>query len=162
LNDRERSTTIDKERAVATEDAHVRASDVERDQVIKTLGQHTADGRLTMDEFEERVGEALSATSRADLEPVLRELPALPPDIPDTPQPRPRLPVPSPRLLLTTVAVILAAVMLVNGVWWIVFPLMGVFGGCGRRGMCGTRRRMHDHDRSAPTVPDDDRELIRV
>jgi hypothetical protein len=114
-----------------------------------------------MDEFEERVGEALAATSRADLEPVLRDLPALPPRVVDTPQPR-RLPVPDARTMLTTLAVVLAVVMVMNGVWWIVFPLMGVFGGCGRRGMCGTRRRADVHEHAVPAALDDDRELIRL
>ncbi len=147
---------------MAAEDAHLRASDTERDQVIEALGQHTADGRLTMEEFEERVGEALAATSRADLAPVLRDLPALQPQIADTPHARLRLPMPSGRTLLTTVAVVFAAVMLMNGVWWIVFPLMAVFGRCGQRGVCGIPRQLGDRERPTPAVPDDDRELIRV
>lgn len=147
---------------MATEDAHIRASDFERDRVIEALGRHTADGRLTLEEFEERVDEALAATSRADLEPVLRDLPELAPDVATTARRRPRPPVPDARALVTVVAVVLAAVMVLSGAWWIVFPLIGVFGGCGRRGVCGPRRFTDDRGRSTPAASDDDRELIRV
>jgi hypothetical protein len=37
----------------------MRASDQERDQTVKLLGEHAAVGRLTLDELEERVGMAL-------------------------------------------------------------------------------------------------------
>jgi hypothetical protein len=39
----------------------MRASDQERDQAVKLLGEHAAVGRLTLDELEERVGMALVA-----------------------------------------------------------------------------------------------------
>jgi hypothetical protein len=64
-------------RSVATADPTMRVGQVERDAVIEQLGRHTADGRLTLVEFEERVEEALGAKTRGELDLVLRELPRL-------------------------------------------------------------------------------------
>jgi hypothetical protein len=145
---------------VATPDQHLRASDAEREQVIEDLRQHAADGRLTMDEFEQRVTEALAATTRADLEPVLRELPALERESKSRPRVRRSMPMPSARAMLTAVAIVFAVVMFTQGVWWIIFPLMAVFRGCGRATSCSTSRteRGHTWDSSEP----DERELVRV
>ena len=53
----------------------VRVSDADRDLAIAQLRQHAAEGRLTLDEFSERVGQALGAVTRADLDAVLADLP---------------------------------------------------------------------------------------
>jgi hypothetical protein len=55
----------------------LRVSDAERHRVVAQLQEHCAQGRLTVDEFAERTGEALAARTRADLDHVLRELPAV-------------------------------------------------------------------------------------
>jgi hypothetical protein len=152
---------------MATSDPNLRASDAERDQVVDQLRQHVADGRLTMDEFEQRVAEALAAKTLAELGPVLRELPPLPP-APQTEQPlRRRMPLPGARTLVAAVAVVFAVVMITQGVWWIVFPLMGIFGGCGQKRACSTTYGRHSatygrHHRRADTEVPDERELIRV
>jgi DUF1707 SHOCT-like domain len=76
---------------------NLRVSDAERDRVVELLTRHTAEGRLTFDEFEARVEETLSARTGTELRLVLRELPALEADrrpvsrVP--PGPMPRLPV---------------------------------------------------------------------
>jgi hypothetical protein len=57
----------------------LRVSDAERQRVVAMLQEHCAQGRLTVDEFAERTEEALASRTRADLDRVLRELPALPP-----------------------------------------------------------------------------------
>ena len=57
---------------VAGED---RVSDAERERVVRDLTKHCGDGRLTLDELEERVAEVYAATTRADIEHALRELP---------------------------------------------------------------------------------------
>jgi hypothetical protein len=54
----------------------VRASDAERDSVVGRLNQAVGEGRLTMDEFSERVELAYAARTRGDLDPLLRDLPA--------------------------------------------------------------------------------------
>jgi len=60
--------------------APLRASDEDRRRVQAQLDRHLADGRLTLQEYEDRLGEAWSARTLADLPPVLRELPPLPVD----------------------------------------------------------------------------------
>lgn len=52
-----------------------RASDEERQRVIERLRAETTAGRLTLDEFDERVGEVWGAKTRRELERALRELP---------------------------------------------------------------------------------------
>ena len=53
----------------------IRVSDAERQRVVDELTRHCADGRLTLEEAEERMGEAWAARTRADLAAVLRDLP---------------------------------------------------------------------------------------
>ncbi|HYN95361.1 MAG TPA: DUF1707 domain-containing protein [Pilimelia sp.] len=52
-----------------------RASDDDRQRVIDALQRHTATGRLSLDEFSERVATAYTARTVADLAAVLRDLP---------------------------------------------------------------------------------------
>jgi class 3 adenylate cyclase len=53
----------------------VRASDRDREATIELLRQHTADGSLTLDEFADRVGIAMAARTRRQLEAVVSDLP---------------------------------------------------------------------------------------
>jgi Domain of unknown function (DUF1707) len=53
----------------------LRVADAERDQLIDELREHTAAGRLTSEELEERIGDALRATTRADLDALRADLP---------------------------------------------------------------------------------------
>jgi hypothetical protein len=53
-----------------------RASDEDRRRVIAALERHTAAGRLTLDEFSERVGRVYTASTHGDLAVVTRDLPA--------------------------------------------------------------------------------------
>src|SRR5688500_17720361 len=79
--------------ARASVDDALRVSDDDRRRVIEQLRTHTADGRLSLDEFAGRVGEAWGSTTYGDLRSVLRELPAAAPiAAPPAPrsQPRPR------------------------------------------------------------------------
>ncbi len=55
-------------------------SDAERELVARTLRHHTAEGRLTLDELSDRVGEAYAARVGSELELVLRDLPVTPPE----------------------------------------------------------------------------------
>jgi hypothetical protein len=52
-----------------------RVSDSERDQVVASLREHCVEGRLTLDEFADRMGTALEARTKGELEPVLSDLP---------------------------------------------------------------------------------------
>lgn len=62
----------------------VRVADQDRQQVAEVLRRHTADGRLTLDEFSERVGRALAARTRSDLEVLTSDLPPAPEALPET------------------------------------------------------------------------------
>lgn len=54
----------------------VRASDAERDAVVGRLNRAVGEGRLTMDEFSDRLELAYAARTRGELDPLLRDLPA--------------------------------------------------------------------------------------
>ena len=53
----------------------LRIGDAERDGAISELGDHFAAGRLTTEEFEQRVDQAIRARFNDDLEPLLVDLP---------------------------------------------------------------------------------------
>jgi len=53
----------------------IRASDGERDQVVSLLQRGFSDGRLTQAELEERVGTALAARTRDQLQALTADLP---------------------------------------------------------------------------------------
>jgi hypothetical protein len=57
---------------------NVRVGDADREAVAAQLREHYADGRLTLDELNERLGQAFAAKTRADLNTVLRDLPHAP------------------------------------------------------------------------------------
>lgn len=52
-----------------------RIGDVERDRAADLLREHLALGRLTAEEFDDRLGRALSARTSADLDPLFSDLP---------------------------------------------------------------------------------------
>ncbi len=56
-------------------DQHFRVSDAERQAVTDRLAEHFGDGRLDQAEFDERVGRAMSAKTRADLNGLFDDLP---------------------------------------------------------------------------------------
>ena len=86
----------------------MRAGDKDRQRVVEQLGKHFGEGRLTVEEFDERA-------VRAHASVYLDELPALTADLPGDPQPqprpqyhrraRPRLPLP---LIVLLIAVLLS------------------------------------------------------
>lgn len=53
----------------------IRASDADREQVLRALTEHASVGRLTLVEHEERAGNALTATYRDELASLLADLP---------------------------------------------------------------------------------------
>jgi hypothetical protein len=60
----------------AEPDPGVRASDAERDATIERLSAATGDGRLTLEEFSQRMEQASSARTRAELDRLVTDLPA--------------------------------------------------------------------------------------
>ena len=121
----------------------VELSEAERERVIRDLTRHCGDGRLTLDELEERVGEVYAATTMAEIEHALRFLPATPaaqpprPIIdPSTPM-RPSAPVVrhghgaiDPRrggeiALRIHLAVYLSVIGLLVAIWFLTTPFSG-------------------------------------
>ncbi|HEX4088570.1 MAG TPA: DUF1707 domain-containing protein [Trebonia sp.] len=58
-------------------DPRVRASDADRERTAALLREHHAVGRLTPEEFSERVDKAFAAKTLGDLEALLSDLPAI-------------------------------------------------------------------------------------
>ncbi|MFF4420078.1 DUF1707 domain-containing protein [Streptomyces sp. NPDC001549] len=54
----------------------LRASDADRDRVVERLRDAVAEGRLDMEEFEERLDAVYKSRTYAELEPLTRDLPA--------------------------------------------------------------------------------------
>ncbi|MCD9141546.1 DUF1707 domain-containing protein [Streptomyces albireticuli] len=54
----------------------MRASDAERERITEALREAVAEGRLDMEEFEQRLDAAYKARTRGELEPLVRDLPA--------------------------------------------------------------------------------------
>lgn len=69
----------------AGEPRRIRAGDADRDRVVAALQAHREAGRLTAEEFEERMESALMARWLDELPPLLADLPG--PDTPPRQQP---------------------------------------------------------------------------
>jgi hypothetical protein len=78
--------------------AAIRASDDDREKALGLLREHWLAGRLTLEEYEERCGEAAGARFLHDLRAALRELPEPPPRHWPAPSPAsaPAAPAPAP------------------------------------------------------------------
>ncbi|MEV4658276.1 DUF1707 domain-containing protein [Micromonospora sp. NPDC049301] len=64
-------------------DVELRASDDDRNRVVAELHRHTTAGRLTLDEFSDRVGAVWTSRTLGDLAALTRDLPALPAPVTD-------------------------------------------------------------------------------
>ena len=103
----------------------MRAGDKDRQRVVEELGKHFGEGRLTVEEFDERV-------VRAHASVYLDELPALTADLPGDPQPQPQSPSrrrsPQRRVpVFVLLVAMLLAWSLVATVVYSVPPLFGLF-----------------------------------
>ena len=105
---------------VTTTAAH-RVSDAERERVLDQLRAHAGDGRLSLDEFGDRVSEALAARTGAELTAALRELPRV---VTEREMSAERRAVVRPFVL---VMALLVGIWAVTGFGfpWPVFPLLG-------------------------------------
>lgn len=139
----------------------MRASDRDRDQVVEALREQVAEGRLTFEEFEERIDRAYTARTWDELDKLTEDLPvrvvfaadevgaAETAERPrDTVRPRAGVaPARAQALLPALVGVILVLGLVAARAWPVLpFVLIGVFwfafGGCGRKSgaySCGPR-----------------------
>jgi hypothetical protein len=107
---------------------------VERDEAIRELTRHCGDGRLTLDELEDRIQEVYAAETEEDIRHALRELPVSPAPTPPSPErepPRAATPAPpAPPALpaepdpewqkaVGTLCCIGGFVLLFNGMFWL-------------------------------------------
>jgi hypothetical protein len=67
-------------------ESHLRAADSDRTAVATVLGEHMAAGRLTVEEYEDRLSHAYAAKTYGDLDELTVDLPATVP----APRPEPR------------------------------------------------------------------------
>jgi Domain of unknown function (DUF1707)/Cell wall-active antibiotics response 4TMS YvqF len=64
---------------------HLRASDADRERVAEVLREAAGDGRLTMDELDERLDAVYAAKTYAELVPITHDLPASGQSLPAAP-----------------------------------------------------------------------------
>ena len=104
-------------------DQHLRVSDAERQAVTDRLAEHFGDGRLDQAEFDERVGRAMNAKTRADLGGLFDDLPETgAPAVPERPRRRHRHPILTVVLLVLIIVAAAHAVAAVFVPWlWIGF-----------------------------------------
>lgn len=69
--------------------AEIRVSSAERDEAVAALAVHRSSGRLTHEEYEQRLGRAHRAVARAELEALFDDLPAPHPNLSAAVSPRP-------------------------------------------------------------------------
>ena len=58
------------------DDAKIRAADADRDRIAAALREHMAAGRLTIEEFDERLDRAYAAKTLGELDQLMADLPA--------------------------------------------------------------------------------------
>jgi hypothetical protein len=132
---------------VIPEPHDMRTSDAERESVVDVLREHAAAGRLDADELEERLGAAYAAQLRADLVPLVADLPVAAPE--PAPAPRPRRPRPQLQPLVM-ISVMLIAIWALSGMgyFWPIWPI-GAMALCALGGggyAPGRHHWRHSHD----------------
>lgn len=132
------------ERAGVERESRLRASEAERERVVDRLRHHAGEGRLDIEELEQRVEAAYGAKTRGELARLLEDLP----------EPRRRngargaMALASTALALLPLAVAIAIFSLAPpGLSWIGWPILGwwIFAGLPAAGFglaaCGHSRR---------------------
>lgn len=120
-------------------ESQLRVGDTEREQAAAALGEHFAQGRLSVDEHDERIDRVWSARTRADLGRVFRDLPGAPRRTPPPGYWNGRRGFPGPLLLVLGVLGVLTALthvpLILLGLLAVVFVASrrrSRSGGCGR------------------------------
>jgi hypothetical protein len=125
----------------------VRIGDAERDGAIAALSEHFAAGRLSREELDERVEQAMGAKFDADLVPLLADLPST---LPPQPLKKASSAPPVVQLLWSLMPLLLVAVVvtaLVTGVPWLLWSMLWIFmmTGYGNRRAHLVYQRQHHH-----------------
>lgn len=108
----------------------VRIGDAERDRAIASLGDHFAAGRLTAEEFDQRMDQALKARFNEDLEPLFADLPrTVEPDAQSNSNRRPDLHLAWSAMLWMAPLIVIFAVVaaVVLSAPWLVWVFLWVF-----------------------------------
>jgi Domain of unknown function (DUF1707) len=108
----------------------VRIGDAERDRAIASLGDHFAAGRLTAEEFDQRMDQALKARFNEDLEPLFADLPrTVEPDVQSNSNRRPDLHLAWSAMLWMAPLIVIFAVVaaVVLSAPWLVWIFLWVF-----------------------------------
>ena len=121
-------------------DQNMRVSDAERQEVADRLAEHHVAGRLDQAEFDERVGRAMSAKTRADLNGLFDDLPETgAPAASGSPHPHPRR---RGHPVLLVALIVLIAIASGHVLWpllWIGFLVMLVLVATGTIGRSRSR-----------------------
>jgi hypothetical protein len=116
--------------------SEIRIGTIERERAATDLGEHLAAGRLSTEEFDERVRRAYGARTAAELTPLFRDLPDLhPAPTPGENSPRRDL---RPLFLVLVLGAVIAWVAFLHVPPFFIFPLMW-FAFAGRRRIGGWR-----------------------
>ena len=106
----------------------VRIGDAERDTAVAALGDHFAAGRLTREEFDERIDQAMQSRFQSDLQPLFADLPGPSERVPAAGWPTgppPRVPLFLWFLPVLVVAMIVTAIAL--GAPWMLWGMFWLF-----------------------------------
>jgi hypothetical protein len=127
-----------------------RVGDADRNRTADLLKEAHAAGYLTLEEADERLGSALAARTRGELDRLVADLPpewraSQEPARPPAPRPprQRRSPLPPEAVwlvpLLVVVAGLLTLAVLTRGLFFFPWPLLWIFFAIGRRGRTGWR-----------------------
>jgi hypothetical protein len=135
---------------------HLRVSDTEREQATSSLREHTATGRLTIDELDGRLQTALAARTQGQLDALFEDLPAQPRRGPGSPARARALGVRihAGAYLWATLAMIAIWAATGTGYFWPIWPILGWgIGVASHTGAYsfGPRRRAADFPRARHT-----------
>lgn len=106
----------------------VRIGDAERDSAVSALGDHFAAGRITREEFDERIDQAMQARFESDLRPLFADLPRASERVPAVGWPTgvaPRVPLFLLFLPVLVVAIIVTAIAL--SAPWMLWGMLWLF-----------------------------------
>jgi hypothetical protein len=105
-------------------DPDLLASDAEREHHAELLREHAAQGRLTVDELDERLDRVYAARTRGELEPIVSDLPAPRRTRPPAPRPARRRPEWTAFVAVNLLLIVIWAAT-GAGYFWPIWPLLG-------------------------------------